>query len=302
MHNQHDHSASLELKESNVVADYINLGKPGIVGLSLVAALTGIYFANDGMLPDWSLIIWTFLTLGIATAGSCMLNNVYDRDIDALMGRTNKRALAAGRLNPQVVLPVAVLLIAVSLATMVVQVNLAAAIATGLAVFGYSVIYTIAKRRTPWANQLGGIAGAAPPLIGYVAVTGYVDIYAFALFFIMVVWQQPHALSLALKYREDYARAKVPVIPVAHGVDATKKRIMYYNIALLPVVALPYFIGMAGIIYLASALLVTSIFLSMSIRFLSSDKQYDMRLFFFSIVHLIVVFGVMIADSIHKLI
>jgi len=281
------------------VAELFELAKPGIVGLTLVAALTGIYFGNHGVMPHWDLIIWTFLTLGLATAGSCMLNNYYDRDIDQHMRRTHSRALAAGRVPESLVLIAGLLLTLPSLALMAWVVNPLAALVTAVGVVGYVGVYTMwMKRSTPWANQFGGIAGAVPPMVGYAAVTGDLGAPAWILFAIMVVWQQPHALSLALKYREDYARAHVPVIPVACGVRATKVRIALYALALIPVAALPYAYDMAGVWYLAVSILLSTVFLLMGIRFLRSERDCDMRVFAYSIVYLIVLFVAMVLDSI----
>jgi len=282
-----------------VAAQLFELAKPGIVGLTLVAALTGVYFGTHGVLPHWNLIFWTFLTLGLATAGSCMLNNYYDRDIDQLMNRTRSRALAAGLVSDRLVLSVALILAVPSLALMAWMVNPLAALVTAVGVIGYVGVYTMwMKRTTPWANQFGGIAGAVPPMVGYAAVTGDLGAPAWILFAIMVVWQQPHALSLALKYREDYARAKVPVIPVACGVQATKARIVLYCIALVPVGMLPYVFDMAGIWYLVISILLSSMFLFMAVRFLRSERDCDMRVFAFSIVYLILLFGAMVINSI----
>ncbi len=283
----------------SAVSDYISLAKPGIVGLTLVAALTGIYFGNNTVLPDWSLIFWTFLTLGLATAGSCMLNNYHDRDIDGLMRRTKSRPLAADKIESRQVLAIALPMVVGSLALMAWTVNPLTALVTGAGVFGYVVVYTMwTKRTTPWANQLGGIAGAVPPMVGYAAVTGDLAAPAWILFFIMVVWQQPHALSLALKYREDYARANVPVIPVAKGVKPTKQRIAIYCLLLIPLSVLPYVYGMAGTVYLAAAVILSLMFLAKAVRFLRSDKDCDMRLFAFSIIYLILLFGAMVVDSV----
>jgi len=281
------------------VAELFDLAKPGIVGLTLVAALTGIYFGNHGVMPHWGLIFWTFLTLGLATAGSCMFNNYYDRDIDQLMHRTHSRALAAGLVSERMVLCIALLLAILPLVLMALMVNPLTALVTTVGVVGYAGVYTMwMKRSTPWANQFGGIAGAVPPMVGYAAVTGDLGAPAWILFAIMVVWQQPHALSLALKYREDYARANVPVIPVACGIQATKVRIAIYALALIPVAILPYVFGMAGIWYLLISILLSSMFLFMAVRFLRSKQDCDMRVFAFSIVYLILLFGAMVIDSI----
>lgn len=192
------------IEQRSLLSSYISITKPGIVGLTLVAALTGIYFGNHGILPDWSVIFWTFLTLGLATAGSCMLNNVYDRDIDRIMKRTSSRAMAQDIIPAKHALVVGLVLTVGSLALMAYVVNPLTALVTAVGVVGYVVVYTMmTKRTTPWANQLGGIAGAVPPMVGYAAVTGELGAAAWILFAIMVVWQQPHALALALKYRED---------------------------------------------------------------------------------------------------
>jgi len=286
-------------QEQSVLSAYISISKPGIVGLTLVAALTGIYFGNHGILPDWSVIFWTFLTLGLATAGSCMLNNVYDRDIDRVMKRTSGRAMALDILPVRQVASVALVLSVGSLALMAYVVNPLTALVTAVGVVGYVVVYTMmTKRTTPWANQLGGIAGAVPPMVGYAAVTGELGAAAWILFAIMVVWQQPHALALALKYREDYARANVPVIPVACGVQATKIRIAIYTAVLVPVATLPYFFEMAGVYYLAASILLSAMFLFTAIRFLISDRDCDMRVFAFSLVYFILLFGALVVDSI----
>ncbi|HEY4732430.1 MAG TPA: heme o synthase [Gammaproteobacteria bacterium] len=283
----------------STLANYIELTKPGIVSLSLTGALTGMYFANRGLLPDWHIIIWSFVTLAMAIAGSCMLNHYYDRDIDKLMARTSSRPLATGVVPPAHALALGLVLVAASFILMPLMVNLTATYLTVGAVFGYVVVYTmIAKRRTPWANQLGGIAGAMPPAIGYAAVTGGVDIKALILFAIMVIWQQPHALSLALKYRKEYARAGVPVIPVAKGVQATKERITIYSVVLLLVALLPYFYDMAGQVYLLISIIISTAFLVLAIGLLRSNREYDMRLFLCSIAYLVILFVTMVYDSV----
>lgn len=291
--------AEQQITTRSVISDYVSMSKPGIVGLTLVAALTGIYFGNHGVMPHWELIAWTFLTLGLATAGSCMLNNHYDRDIDKLMNRTSNRALAAGAVSANRVFIVAMLLTVLSLTLMAWTVNPLTAAVTAVGVVGYVGVYTMwMKRRTPWANQFGGIAGAVPPMVGYAAVTNELGAAGWVLFAIMVVWQQPHALALALKYREDYAKANVPVIPVACGVYATKLRILLYTIALIPVAMTPWYFDIAGSIYLATSIVLSSVFLFMAVRFYRSDRDCDMRVFAYSIIYLILLFGIMIIDSI----
>jgi len=300
MQSQNYKSLSLVIGEAATPANIqalFSTTKPNIVALTLVAALTGMYVGNQGVFPDGSLIVWTLISLGLATAGACMLNNIYDQDIDRVMKRTRTRAMASGSVSTAIVFPVAIGLCTVPVVVMAVMVNYSSAFVTVVAIFGYAVVYTMwAKRRTSWANQIGGVAGALPPVIGYVAVTGSLDVNAFVLFAIMAIWQQPHALSLALKYRQDYAHAGVPVIPVVKGVVSTKWRMVVYAALLIPLTTLPYFLHIAGLSYLIISLLLGISFFIQSIRFLCSTKEYDMRLFLFSLFHLVVLFSCMMID------
>ncbi|MFQ5329912.1 MAG: heme o synthase [Thermodesulfobacteriota bacterium] len=280
------------------IGDYITMVKPGIVGLVIVAALTGIYIGGRGEY-NLLLICWTLGGLGAATAGSAILNNYFDRDIDALMKRTSGRALALGKVTPWKALFTGIALVALSVAALAWKVNGATALLTGGAAVGYVFLYGIVlKRRSPFANQIGGLAGALPPLIGYTAITGGVDATAMILFAVVAVWQQPHALSLALKYRGDYAKASIPVIPVAKGVQATKVRIVLYTILLIPVSLLLFLTGVAGVIYLATAITLGAAFLILSVQFMRSERKCDMFLFFFSILYLTLLFTSLVVDMV----
>ncbi len=280
-----------------VLSDYITLMKPGIVGLVLVSTLSGIYLASGGMV-DPALLIWTLLGVGCATAGSAVLNNYTDRDIDPLMKRTSGRALARGTISESNALWFGLVLVALSMAILVPRVNVLTAVLTATATFTYVVLYgMILKRTTPFANQIGGLSGALPPVLGWTAVTGTLGLEASALFLMMAIWQQPHALSLALKYRDDYKKASIPVVPVACGVDSTKLRILLYCIALLPVSTLPYFLGTSGPIYLGLVLLMGTIYIGLSLRFHLSKRSYSMFLFFYSIIYLTVIFTAMVLNT-----
>jgi protoheme IX farnesyltransferase len=280
------------------ITEYFLLAKPGIVALVLVATLTGVYLANVG-LPDGGLLFWTLTGIALATAGSAILNNYTDRDIDCLMDRTSSRALAAELVSKNYALITGLVFVALSLVVMMAFVNSLTALLTGIAIVGYVVLYgMVMKRRTSFANQIGGLAGALPPVIGYTAVTGSLDMKTLLLFLIMAIWQHPHALSLALKYKEDYAKASIPVIPVAKGVYATKLRIAVYTFCLLPVTILPYIIGMAGQIYLFVALSLGIVYLFLAFKFLFSDRECDMFLFFYSIIYLTLLFSSLVVDLI----
>lgn len=192
-----------------------------------------------------------------------------------------------------------ILLVTVSVGFLFHTVNSMTAILTGAAAFGYVVLYTIIlKRRSSCANQVGGIAGALPPVIGYVAVTQKIDLTALILFTICAVWQHPHALSIALKYRDQYDTAHIPVIPVAKGVDSTKKRIAIYTALLLLVSVAPYIYGIAGSVYLTLAIAAGIYYLGIAVKFMKSERCCDMFLFFYSIIYIVVVFAAMILDMV----
>ncbi|MCC6543624.1 MAG: protoheme IX farnesyltransferase [Nitrospirae bacterium] len=281
---------------SHAIGDYLVLAKPGIVSLVMMSTLTGLCIASRG-LPDIWITISVMTGIALATAGSAILNNYVDRDIDAIMERTRSRALAVEAFSPGKTVITGILLVVFSVLFLSANVNLMTATLTGAAVFGYVVLYTIIlKRRSSYANQIGGIAGALPPVIGYVAVTQRIDLTAVILFAISAIWQHPHALSIALKYRDQYESARIPVIPVAKGVRSTKIRIFIYTALLLVVSITPYISGMTGWIYLIIAIVAGIYYLGIAVKFMMSKRDCDMFLFFFSILYILVIFTAMILD------
>lgn len=275
------------------------LPKPGIVALVIVSGITGLYLGGHGVLQT-RIAFWTLLGLALSTAGAAVLNNFIDRDIDSVMDRTKGRSLPSGAVSASGAYMIGTGLVLTSLMMMKITVGAQATLLTGMAVFIYVVLYTLyLKRHTPFATHIGGIAGAMPPLIGYAAAHGNIDLHAVILFLIIVIWQQPHFWSLALKYREDYARAGVPNHPVAMGVAPTKKRIMAYVLAHLPIMALPYLAGMAGTWYLATAMAMTLVYIALTARFFFSGRDKEAAIFHFSNIYLVVVFGAMIADAVN---
>lgn len=284
------------LPHKNILADYFVLMKPGIVALVVVSALTGMYLGSR-LQADLTVVFWAMVGIGLSTAASAVLNNYFDRDIDRLMERTASRALAAGTIAPGRALTFAVVLLGFALSLLLVRVNILTAVLTAGAVFIYVVLYgLILKRRSPMANQIGGLAGALPPVLGYAAVTGSINIEAVTLFLLVAIWQQPHALSLALKYRDQYRAAGVPVVPVAKGVRATKVRIFLYTLLLMPVSVLPWLHGMAGTLYLTSVLAAGALYIVLSARFLKSEEKFNMTLFFYSIIYLTALLLAMVVD------
>ncbi len=280
------------------IVNYILLSKPAIVALVIEAAFTGMYLGSRAI-PDITLIFWTLLGIGIAAAGSAMLNNYIDRDIDRLMKRTCARPLASDTLNAQDALLGGIVLVCASIIITLIFVNGLTALLIFAASFGYVVLYTLfLKRRTPFANQIGGIAGALPPVIGYTAVKGEMDLPALMLFAVVAVWQQPHALSLALKYKDDYAAARIPVVPVACGAAAAKKRILIYTTLLIPAAAMLYIFGMAGRLYLSVSAVIGIFYLILAVRSLYLKRQYDRVLFFYSLIYITALFAVLVFDMV----
>ena len=294
--NMKDYALEGVLPSRHAIGDYLVLAKPGIVSLVMMSTLTGLCIASRG-LPDLWITISVMTGIALATAGSAMLNNYVDRDIDAIMERTRSRALAVEAFSPRNTVITGTLLVVFSVLFLLTDVNMITAILTGTAALGYVVLYTIIlKRRSSYANQVGGIAGALPPVIGYVAVTQRIDLTALILFAISAIWQHPHALSIALKYRDQYELARIPVIPVAKGVRSTKIRISIYTALLLLVSITPYLSGMAGLIYLVVAITAGIYYLGLAVKFMRSKRDCDMFLFFYSILYIVVIFTAMILD------
>jgi len=281
---------------TSTLKEYLILTKPGIVTLVLITTLGGFYIGSKGVLDPW-IVFWTLLGTGLAAAGSAVLNMVLDRDIDSLMERTSERPLPRGAVNPKTALAFGLSLVIISFFTLYYFVNLTAAILAMIASFSYVILYTVLlKRRTPIATEIGGISGALPPVIGYVAGAGELDLKAMVPFLIMFMWQPPHFWVLALKYRDDYAKAGIPTLPVSRGVFITKIKTLVYTVSLLPLSLIPYAIGMTGKIYFLTALIMSTLYTVYTLKFLFSKKEESMKLFFFSIIYLAVLFTVMIVD------
>ncbi|RLJ70534.1 protoheme IX farnesyltransferase [Hydrogenivirga caldilitoris] len=281
---------------TSTLKEYLALTKPGIVTLVLITTLGGMYIGSKGNLEPIT-VFWTLLGTGLAAAGSAVINMFFDRDIDRVMERTSSRPIPRGAVNPTGALIFGLALILVSFFVLTVFINSTAALLAMIASFSYVVLYTVLlKRRTPIATEVGGISGALPPVIGYVAGSGELDLRAFVLFLIMFMWQPPHFWVLALKYKDDYARAGVPTLPVARGVFITKIKTLIYTVSLLPLSIIPYAIGMTGKLYLVTALVLSILYTVYTLKFLFSKKEESMKLFFFSIIYIAVLFSMMIID------
>ncbi len=280
----------------SVLKDYLVLTKPGIVLLVLITTLTGMYLAKRGFPNSW-LVFWTLLGTGLASAGSAVLNHFFDKDIDALMNRTKDRPLPSGSINPRNAFIFGIALIILSMFILSYKVNLLTTFFVFLASFFYVVVYTLAlKRKSPLATEIGGVSGALPPVIGYAAVKNSIGFEALILFLIMFMWQPPHFWVLAIKYAQDYKQAGIPTLPVSKGILHTKVKTLIYTASLLPLSLLPFFYGISGHVYFVSALVLSSIYLILTLKFVFSKKPNGMFIFFYSVLYIALLFSIMVFD------
>ena len=276
---------------------YLELTKPRVVALIVFTAVIGMFLAVPGMVPLRPLVAGT-LGIWLAAASAAAINHLIDQRIDKLMARTSQRPLATGALTPTQVLAFALILGTLSMAILIAFVNPLTAGLTFASLIGYAVVYTAyLKRATPQNIVIGGIAGAAPPVLGWAAVSDSVHPYALLLCLIIFVWTPPHFWALAIFRRDDYSRAQVPMLPVTHGVVYTRWHVLFYTILLVLVTALPYLTGMSGLFYFGGALVLGFGFLYYAIRLLHPpDPFFPMRVFNYSIVYLMALFAFLLLD------
>ena len=271
--------------------EYAELCKPRVVGLIVFTAIIGMFLATPAGV---SLAVFLPATVGIAlaAASAAAINHVAEYRIDALMDRTRNRPLPQGGLHRRQALAFALLIGAVSMYLLVAFVNVLTAILTFASLIGYAVIYTMyLKHATPQNIVIGGAAGAAPPVLGWTAVTGTVDPHALLLFLIIFAWTPPHFWALAIYRRDDYAKAAIPMLPITHGLEFTRQQILLYTIILVVATILPYVTYMSGSVYLFGALFLDSIFLYYAVRMqFDHDDELAMRMFRYSIIYLALLF------------
>ena len=279
-------------------SQYYNLTKPKVVLLIVFTAMVGMLLAADGAVP-LDVFVFGLLGIGLAAASGAAINHVVDEHIDRIMERTRNRPLASGELDQKSALVFALSIGALGIAMLVLFINLLTAVLTFFSLVGYALIYTMyLKRATPQNIVLGGAAGAAPPLLGWTAVTGSVDTEALLLFLIIFIWTPPHFWALAIRRREEYARADIPMLPVTHGVTFTKIQILLYTILLFIVTMMPFLVKMSGLIYLSGAIALGVGFLYYAIM-LYREKQPNviaMKTFGYSIFYLSLLFAFLLAD------
>lgn len=277
--------------------EYWALTKPRVVALIVFTALVGMFLAVPG-LPPLRQTLFGLLGIWLAAASAAAINHLIDQRIDRVMARTSQRPLATGALNGTQVLTFAIALGALSMAILVSMVNPLCAALTFASLIGYAIVYTgWLKRATPQNIVIGGIAGAAPPALGWSAVTGTLDPHALLLVLIVFVWTPPHFWALAIFRREDYARALVPMLPVTHGVTYTRQQILLYTVLLVVATVLPWATGMSGLFYLGGGLVLGAMFVWYAWRLLDPpDELYAMQVFNYSIVYLMALFAFLLLD------
>lgn len=276
---------------------YLELTKPKVVSLIAFTALVGTLLSSPG-LPPLDALVWGNLGIALAAACAAVLNHVLDRRIDEQMTRTRARPLPTGRLSERQALAFAALLGFAAMSMLGWLVNLLTAVLTFLSLIGYAVVYTVwLKRATPQNIVIGGAAGAAPPVLGWAAVTGSVDPNALLLALIIFVWTPPHFWALAIARREDYARAGIPMLPVTHGVAYTRLQVLLYTVLLVLVTLMPYLTRMSGLIYLAAALALNAGFLYYALVLkITEREELPLKVFRFSVTYLTWLFAALLVD------
>jgi len=278
--------------------DYYELTKPRVVVLIVFTAVVGMFLSVPGF-PDPVALIFGTIGIGFAASSAAVYNHVLDHRIDIIMMRTMGRPLPQGKLTARSALTFATGLCILSMLILWFLVNPLTAVLTFISLIGYAVVYTaFLKRATPQNIVIGGAAGAAPPLLGWAAITNEVTSGALLLFLIIFVWTPPHFWALAIARKEDYAKADIPMLPVTHGDDYTRLNILVYTILLVAITVIPYLTGMSGLIYLATALVLGARFLHFAIRMRRTpdDVELPMLTFRYSINYLGILFAALLID------
>ena len=278
--------------------DYLELTKPKVVALMIITSAIGMLLASDAAVP-WQTLLLGNLGIALCAGSAATVNHVVDRRIDILMARTQRRPLAQGRVNPLNALLFAVLLGSIGMAILLQWINAITAWLTLGSLLGYAVIYTsFLKRATPQNIVIGGLAGAAPPLLGWTAVTGQVQAEGLLLVLIIFAWTPPHFWALAIHRKAEYAKVDIPMLPVTHGERYTKLHILLYTFILLAVSMLPFVIHMSGVLYLVVAT-------GLGLRFIDwawalwrdSRPHAAIKTFKFSLWYLLWLFVALLADD-----
>jgi len=276
---------------------YYQLCKPNVVYMMLICAFVGMLLAEESV-GSFGYLFVALTGIALCSASAAAINQVIDRNTDASMTRTDQRPLPKGELSVTHASVFAFIIGVTGALILYFYVNTLTMILTIASLIGYAFIYTIyLKRATPQNIVIGGLAGAAPPLLGWSSITNTIDPYALLLVLIIFVWTPPHFWALAIYRKEEYAKESIPMLPVTHGVIFTKLQIVLYTIILFIVSLLPYVVLMSGLIYLYSALILSSMFLYSSVKlYYSSDDEDAMKTFQFSIYYIFLIFLALLVD------
>ena len=285
----------------NIIKSYVALTKPRIIMLLLFTALGGMFLAAQGT-PDVLVMVVVLVAGALASAGANALNQWFDRDIDEAMSRTRNRPVVVGAIPNSHAIAFGICTNIVAFAMLTSMVNLLSAALTLCATLFYVLVYTMALKRTSTQNiVIGGAAGAIPPAVGWVAVTGSLDLPAIYLFAIVFFWTPPHFWALSLLLKDDYASAKVPMLPVVAGVDVTKKSILLYTLLMLALTTMFALTGAVGSVYLVSSVALGALFIYYAWRLMRRpDIEGAKPLYLYSLLYLALLFLAIIADSFFK--
>jgi protoheme IX farnesyltransferase len=279
------------------MGEYYRLCKPKVVYLILFTAAAGMFLSSP-TLVSIDVLFFGLLGIGLGAASGAAVNHWVDQRIDEIMARTRNRPLPQGNISSRSALIFAISIGVLSMVILVAFVNVMTAVLTFLALIGYAVVYTMfLKHSTPHNIVLGGAAGAAPPVLGWTAVTNELSVDALILFLIIFIWTPPHFWALAIKRRDEYKKAGVPMLPVTHGVKFTKLHILLYTLMLLSITLLPFVIQMSSYLYLAGAVGLGLGFVYYATRlYLAENDEFAMKTFGYSIFYLSALFALLITD------
>jgi protoheme IX farnesyltransferase len=278
------------------VADYLALCKLKVVAVMLITALVGMLLATDQM-PATSTMLIGLLGIALATSSGAAINHVMDQKIDKAMQRTKWRPLPQGKVSSQQALLFAFILGALGIYLLATFINPLTAWLTLISLIGYAVIYTVwLKRATPQNIVVGGLAGAAPPLLGWCAVSGEITADSLLLVLIIFAWTPPHFWALCLARKKDYAKAGIPMLPITHGDEYTKLHILLYTVLMILTTILPFITAMSGLVYLILVTVLNIRFLHWSIKVLKDIPNSQMAMFRYSISYIMLLFATLLID------
>ena len=282
---------------NNTIKNYYELCKPNVVLMMLITALVGSLLASKTLAP-LSLIAFAMLGIALCASSAAAINQIIDRKTDANMNRTENRPIPQGEVSPVNASIFAFILGSLGAGILVIYVNTLTALLTLASLIGYAFVYTVyLKRATPQNIVIGGLAGAAPPLLGWTAVTNSIDPNSLLLVLIIFAWTPPHFWALAIHRKDDYAKENIPMLPVTHGVQFTKLQIILYTIILILVSLLPFVVMMAGSLYFISALILGFIFLYYAVRlYFEEDNASAFPTFVYSIYYIFLIFAALLID------